>query len=205
MPIQFVCPQCHRTLRVTRRKIGSQVTCPKCAASIEVPAGEPIVALADQPTRRSAEPEQPSALDWIACDDLPDLVPQAPSVPLASTRASGAPVLDAEPSGSVTAPSGSRVSIARASIYWQALLILLIALVALGLGYWWGGIDAQRPDATLRPPTGGQRYVARCRAASCGYGPCLKLRADLVPAFVDVRVVVDLAADVDRIAVVAEA
>ncbi len=158
MPIQFVCPQCHRTLSVTRRKIGSLVTCPKCAASIEVPAGQEIVALADQPTRRSAEPEQPSALDWIELDNLPDLVPPAPVVRLASaTRADAAPDLDAEPSASSTTQLSGRVSIARASVYWQALLMLLVALVALGLGYWWGDIDAQRPDATVRGPTDGQR------------------------------------------------
>ncbi len=45
MPVTFYCPQCKTPLRITRRKIGESVACPKCAATMTVPeADEPAPA-----------------------------------------------------------------------------------------------------------------------------------------------------------------
>lgn len=42
MPVTFYCPKCKTPLRITRRKIGESVACPKCAATMTVPeADEP--------------------------------------------------------------------------------------------------------------------------------------------------------------------
>jgi len=38
MPIQFRCPACERTLSIARRKAGTSVKCPQCAAMVMVPA-----------------------------------------------------------------------------------------------------------------------------------------------------------------------
>jgi hypothetical protein len=37
MPIQFRCPACDRMLGIARRKAGSVVKCPRCAADVQVP------------------------------------------------------------------------------------------------------------------------------------------------------------------------
>ncbi len=38
MPIQFRCPACDRMLGIARRKAGTVVKCPRCAAEVRVPA-----------------------------------------------------------------------------------------------------------------------------------------------------------------------
>lgn len=38
MPIQFRCPSCDRMLGIAKRKAGSSVKCPRCAADVRVPA-----------------------------------------------------------------------------------------------------------------------------------------------------------------------
>ena len=38
MPIQFRCPSCDRMLGIAKRKAGTSVKCPRCAADVRVPA-----------------------------------------------------------------------------------------------------------------------------------------------------------------------
>jgi hypothetical protein len=134
MPVQFNCPSCRRRLSVTRRKVGHQVTCPKCTAPIVVPASQPaLVGAAD---RLSV----PAELDQLRMDgladftDLSDLMVDEPMLrPVRLPKVTPAEV----------APAPERVLISRTSIYLQAVLLVLVAAVAFGLGYWLGGSEAQ--------------------------------------------------------------
>ena len=135
MPVRFTCPQCRRTLSVTRRKMGHQVTCPMCAAPITVPTCQPALAGAANLSSVSAELDQLRVGDLVDFDDLSDLMVDEPRTP----PAQGATVIRAE------APAApSRVSVSRTSIYLQAVLLVLVAAVAFGLGYWLGSLDAKR-------------------------------------------------------------
>ncbi len=50
MPIRFACPECAQLLGVSARKAGAQVKCPKCSASVTVPAArEPETSEAMRP------------------------------------------------------------------------------------------------------------------------------------------------------------
>jgi hypothetical protein len=40
MPVKFPCQSCRRTLKVTRRKIGTQIDCPRCGSPMTVPTVE---------------------------------------------------------------------------------------------------------------------------------------------------------------------
>jgi hypothetical protein len=64
MPITFRCSACSRTLSIARRKAGSQVNCPKCAALIHVPAAAGV-AVASNPMAAAVPVPQAAALDAL--------------------------------------------------------------------------------------------------------------------------------------------
>jgi hypothetical protein len=135
MPVQFICPNCRRTLSVTRRKVGHEVTCPKCAAAITVPDNQPALAGAVNLSAARSGLDQVDMGDFVDFDDLSDLMvdkPRLRHVRIPKVIPTEAP-----------AESG-RVLVSRTSIYLQSALLVLVAAVAFGLGYWWGGVDAQR-------------------------------------------------------------
>ena len=134
MPVQFICPNCRRTLSVTRRKIGHQVTCPKCAAPITVPATHPALAAAANLSAPRSELDQVDMGDFVDFEDLSDLMVDGPRrrpMRIPTAVPTEAPV-----------PSAP-VLVSRTSLYLQAVLLVLVAAVAFGLGYWLGGIQAQ--------------------------------------------------------------
>jgi phage FluMu protein Com len=60
MLVRFLCPACHKLLGVAPRKVGAQVTCPKCGATILVPNPEeavPTDILDSPPPTGSAAPD----------------------------------------------------------------------------------------------------------------------------------------------------
>ena len=133
MPVRFVCPECRRVLSVTRRKIGYEVACPKCLALVTVP-GEPAVAKEVQDESIPDEDvELPTAAALAFFDDLPDLSIRQRPIPVSSA----ADIMDAD------SIRDDRVLISRTAIYLQAVLLLVVAATAFGLGYWLGGIDAR--------------------------------------------------------------
>jgi hypothetical protein len=134
MPVQFVCPKCRRTLSVTRRKIGQQVSCPKCAAVMTVPADEPALSASRGGATIPPELEQLGIGGLVDFDEMPDLTAAAASIPQAN-RPLLIPPRQSPPIGPVP--------ISRRAIYLQAVLLLLVASVAFGLGYWLGGVDAK--------------------------------------------------------------
>jgi hypothetical protein len=119
---------------VTRRKIGHEVTCPKCSAPVTVPAGEGALSGVAKGSSLPPELGRLGVGDLVNFDDLPELMVDGP-------RAGAAQPLRLTSANAPTVANG--VSVTRTSIYLQAVLLLLIAGVAFGLGYWFGGVDAQ--------------------------------------------------------------
>jgi hypothetical protein len=114
--------------------MGQQVTCPKCSAAITVPASQQELAVAN-PSTMPAELEQLGIGGLVDFDELPELIAGQPKFRTASAPSVVSVPISAMPKG---------VSISRTAVYLQAVLLLLIAAVAFGLGYWLGGVDAQR-------------------------------------------------------------
>ena len=146
MPVQFVCHHCHKTLKVGRRKIGEEVTCPKCGGQVLVPGQEAAamaIALAAL-NKGPAEADIPefavfdfdvSAASGIGRRSPAGVAAQpvvsAPAVTSATTvhrraAAAGAPL------GSATTPM---LLVSRTTLYAQAVLFLIVALGAFGAGY----------------------------------------------------------------------
>jgi DNA-directed RNA polymerase subunit M/transcription elongation factor TFIIS len=157
MLVRFLCPACNQLLGITQRKIGAQVNCPKCGATILVPNPE-------EPESDQPEPEQPAQLaeqpatatielpagEAQMASTLPDVLADEEELPNdvgfdllgdislpASTSASAL----AEPShtyaASVDHPhgAGKNIVISRRVVYFQAMLIALVGIIALVAGY----------------------------------------------------------------------
>jgi hypothetical protein len=73
--------------------------------------------------------------DFVDFDDLSDLMVDEP-------RLRPVRIPTVVPTVAPAASAGAAVS--GTSIYLQAVLLVLVAAVAFGLGYWLGGIGAQR-------------------------------------------------------------
>ena len=56
MPIQFRCPACERTLSIARRKAGTSVKCPQCAAMVMVPAMAGVAIETTEPANQKRLP-----------------------------------------------------------------------------------------------------------------------------------------------------
>src|SRR5438105_2890395 len=76
MPVRFLCTECRRLLSVSKRKVGSQVKCPKCQAAITVPAVEEAAALlAIAKTAHLSRHEPEDLPEYVGFDDLPSEMP----------------------------------------------------------------------------------------------------------------------------------
>lgn len=113
MPVTFVCQHCHRMLKVTRRKVGMEIHCPKCHGAMTVPTPEAaavVVLLARKLPSEHAAPPVVEAVDpyaeFTVYDDPPP--PSAPLRPGGLTT-SAAPVPPPTPppaSSAAHAPAG---------------------------------------------------------------------------------------------------
>jgi hypothetical protein len=130
MPVKFACPACNQRLSVSRRKIGSDVNCPRCRAALVVP-------------------------DPAARDVLNGILDPALSISTSATTAPdpnfrlpslGDPGEPAKRAGKRTTPREDdkvaidhrRVSIPRWVLYVQGALIAAVAGLSFGFGYWMG-------------------------------------------------------------------
>ncbi len=59
MPVRFHCPICQQLLGVASRKVGSQVTCPKCLFEIVVPDGKSGTESVTPPDKSAAKGTKP--------------------------------------------------------------------------------------------------------------------------------------------------
>lgn len=108
MPVEFACQQCQNLLKVTRRKIGSQVACPKCAQLTLVPdkqAAAVGVAMA-----RAARTQAPAVAipELVVYDDVPELIARESNWPGAHAPVAGSgAVSPSAVSPSSAPPSGA--------------------------------------------------------------------------------------------------
>lgn len=116
MPIRFRCPHCSRLLGIARRKAGTRINCPQCAAAVTVPvpdgATEPdlneIDDLMNPVAGANGEPPPPPVPlpDPTDLPDLPDPEPGRPAVATRSPRP--APPLPPQPAAPRLAPAAPR-------------------------------------------------------------------------------------------------
>ena len=83
MSVKFACPKCFQTLVAEERKIGRDVECPRCAATIVVPDGRGAADLLER--KRQARAPSPASPAAAPADVLP--VASGATVPSGSTVA----------------------------------------------------------------------------------------------------------------------
>lgn len=130
MAIRFLCRECGQLLSIGRRKAGTVIECPKCAAVQVVPGedtaragGGQAVSLPSQDgsvAEVATEKEEPG--EW-ATSAAPPIVPE---------RTFGPP--PPSPSDVSRSPPDEWILFRRSTIYVQGVLFVLVALVSLGLG-----------------------------------------------------------------------
>ncbi len=175
MLVRFLCPACHQLLGIAPRKIGTQVTCPKCSATLLVPdPGE--APPADSPPLMAAEPLAPVPQPpEMSVEELPPItavtdlgLPESPVIeqPVEPAADDLQLALDAPPDavdidvlGDLTAyersppvhtaahserthtspdspvAASGQIVISRRVIYFQAILLAVVGLLALAAGY----------------------------------------------------------------------
>jgi hypothetical protein len=127
MPIGFRCTGCRSRLHVPKRWAGNSLPCPKCGTRVVVPAaaqGHEPTAFEDRAVERSLASLQvssPAVAGGIFADDSFEL----PSPDDA----------DAVPQFRDRVQNG--ITLSRPVIYAYAILILVVAVAAFGLGCWW--------------------------------------------------------------------
>ncbi len=129
MPVRFLCPACHQLLSIATRKIGSEVDCPKCRSTILVPDPQ-------QPTRSEvANPfeqgglEQALAAITSGAKSAPGPSPAPPKNSPSAAELLQRPAAQRPPS------DDSLIVISRRTLYLQALLLAIVAIVAFVCGY----------------------------------------------------------------------
>lgn len=142
MPVRFNCPVCNQLLGITARKVGMQVTCPKCKASVTVPGGEQPGATIALSTFEQEEIEE----TLRSLEILDRQIPAPPPPPDAARRAE-------EERHTLLVP--------RAAVYFQGGLLAAVALFFFAAGYWIGGAGEL---STARPPGGDEAASARIDA-----------------------------------------
>jgi phage FluMu protein Com len=156
MAIRFFCRRCGQLLGIASRKAGTEIDCPTCGLSQTVPNEE--AAAAALAMGKSARPRQvvedPSEI--VVYDDRPAAIettrprhpllvePDPATTPLAESRAAAEPVPQAGPpvlQAARPVPQGM-ILYRRQTLYVQAVLFVVVAVVGFGSGYFVGRGDA---------------------------------------------------------------
>lgn len=146
MAIRFFCKGCNQLLGIARRKAGRKIACPKCGFSQTVPSEEAAAAaFAMSRLGRSPEPvDEASTLvvyeDEPAAAELPGQA-EAEGPPAAPPPEPDAIAPPPEPEAQAPVPRGM-ILFHRHTLYVQAVLFVLVGLVAFGSGYFIGRGDA---------------------------------------------------------------
>lgn len=85
MPVEFLCPGCRATLSIARRKIGSNIECPRCAGKIVVPdefsaRAEVVMARLERTARKARRAQRRPDLS-VHNEPAVDLEPPAHAFP----------------------------------------------------------------------------------------------------------------------------
>jgi hypothetical protein len=128
MPVRFLCPACHQLLSIATRKIGSEVDCPKCRSTILVPDPQ------QSKPRATANPFEHGGIDQ-ALSAIASGTTGMPSPPAVSAKTSptAAELLQHPPND--TTRDDSLIVISRRTLYLQAVLLALVAVIAFVCGY----------------------------------------------------------------------
>lgn len=175
MLVRFLCPACHQLLGIAPRKIGTQVTCPKCGATLlvpdpgESPPADSLPVAAAEPAPQPPQPPEMSVEELPPITAVPDFGMPEPSATEQTVESAAddlQPALESLPDavgidvlGDLTAYERSRTThaaprsepthaaadspiaapdqivISRRVIYFQAILLAVVGLLALMAGY----------------------------------------------------------------------
>ncbi len=92
MPIQFRCPSCDRMLGIAKRKAGTSVKCPRCAADVRVPALAGMAVETNGPV--GAAPAIPKAPKDAISATAPSAVVAAPRSAPAERKVDSMPLFE---------------------------------------------------------------------------------------------------------------
>jgi hypothetical protein len=157
MLVRFLCPACHQLLGIAPRKVGAQVNCPKCGATILVPDPEeprPTEG-SQQSTSTEAEADftagdnpasEMPALDLGIQEDVPpaavgsDVLGDLTEYERPERRDSPSPASSISPKKrppplDLPLDDGDRIVISRRVLYFQAVLLAVVGVLALVAGY----------------------------------------------------------------------
>jgi DNA-directed RNA polymerase subunit M/transcription elongation factor TFIIS len=154
MPIRFACEQCGQKLSARTRQVGHVAKCPKCKSDVTVPASS---------TRSSSGSRPPDSESPGEEEDQDDLYSQ-----FAVYDDDAEWIYEDETESSQQAPVAvniDRVSIPRNILYFQGILLAVVAIVAFVFGVLVGGGSSPRETVQVeaRPCTvaGHVHYLTR--------------------------------------------
>lgn len=176
MPVRFACQHCRKTLSISRRKVGADVSCPRCGGQIVVPDEQTAAASLAMAGLARAEAAFDAIPEVIVYDDVPELIADWPpasggpapgpgaapaSLPGPQRFAAYQPPAAFPPSAApppVTvrpaSPSGeAMLLVSRRAVYAQGVLLLAVAVGAFAAGYLIGRARGPLPvaDAAAEP------------------------------------------------------
>lgn len=140
MPIRFACPHCRQKLSVSTRRAGQQADCPRCKASIAIPAPpEPAAAIASRLV--AVEVGEPSVPQPPALAESPDPVPPAAdpadAIPAFTIQDHVELVYDTpefSPDDDAAADEPDLIAVPRWVLYLQGGLLAVVALSSFAIG-----------------------------------------------------------------------
>lgn len=146
MLVRFLCPACHQLLGTAPRKVGAQVNCPKCGATILVPdpeeaaVAEPLPAI-DEPTPASNSTKDTALAGFDEAPEMPagaigfDVLGDVTTYERPRGGASPSVLRKASPQPVESPDKDAGIVVSRRVIYFQAILLALVGLLALAAGY----------------------------------------------------------------------
>lgn len=154
MPIRFVCSQCGQRLSVGSHKAGKTAACPKCKASITVPAPEiePPPAEPETPEIVPEPPplEIPAALPNFADDEATPSFDFRRDIEVVYETKSAAPRTTRKRSDDEGPLDLDRVSLPRYVLFVQGGLLAVVAIVCFLLGMAVGGAVTESGGPTAK-------------------------------------------------------
>jgi len=153
MAIRFICKRCNQMLGIASRKANTEITCPKCGLAQIVPNEEAAAAALAMTRSTRAKDLVEDASGVVVYDDEPEAIDtprpsterSAASTAASADRAAAAP----DPADAPQPVPTGMILYHRQTLYVQAVLFVVVGIVAFGAGYFMGRGDAKF-DAVVR-------------------------------------------------------
>ncbi|MBS0209690.1 MAG: hypothetical protein JSS27_12140 [Planctomycetes bacterium] len=139
MPIEFVCPQCQKLLRVPDQSAGQQAKCPSCGGVTTIPSASP----AAPPSPSFATTNVPPPMPNFGPPPAGTFDPGNPYAAPASNAGTASTVLPRIARDRVQAPAIAMIVVASISAVLYVIFTIAVLVVALG------GINQQQPEAVF--------------------------------------------------------